>query len=589
MSKQESMHRDFIRIQNEFTNYYCKSADACEQGTFEFNAWVQDLGINTSKPYGQCLEAFQWAKHMISKYKEDAKHTYYKVLFAFPIESMNGNVYTEEEIMNSVKSVIGQSPSINHWEDTRKDFEAGGVVYVGAAYEDGACEAILKVPNGFICPLCDKGKPLTEWIDEKKIVNVSLEATCKDTGEGNICLGLEFKAPTLLTSDTLPGIPLARISPMEKFIPAILAREGAIKVPRKKKIEVKLFDEELPDEQGQCPEGMTWNSTSGKCEQGTDCPDGQHWNDAEGKCVPDITPDPEKVDAPIGVSPTPAEKKALMEAMTEDEIKTKIADLSSQLDALYGSEPEPVSSTDYSKIDVLQAELDGYKAALTTLIRANAVAPPVGEQQDCDDGMVWDAEAGQCVPDTGEAATPSAEKAGLELKISELELANLQKEQQFKSTEEQVLFLQTKVKQAIIDSMTLTAELKASENMVSKLETSVTKRDKTILDKERTISEKNTAIQRMADDHKEVLDKATERAEVTNESREQYKTQLEELRDHMEKLDTKYNAQLDINLAQTLKLTETNEKMADLVAEQGELKAQVKKAKRLSKVIISME
>jgi len=137
--------------------------------------------------------------------------------------------------------------------------------------------------------------------------------------------------------------------------------------------------------------------------------------------------------------------------------------------------------------------------------------------------------------------------------------------------------------------MTLTAELKASENMVSKLETSVTKRDKTILDKERTISEKNTAIQRMADDHKEVLDKATERAEVTNESREQYKTQLEELRDHMEKLDTKYNAQLDINLAQTLKLTETNEKMADLVAEQGELKAQVKKAKRLSKVIISME
>ena len=141
---------------------------------------------------------------------------------------MNYNVYTEEEIEASVKTILtnkGGSPSLNHWEDTRKEFQDGGVKYVGAEYEDGACEAILKVPNDFICPTCGKGKTLNSLLENKEIVNVSLEASCELVGPDNSCIGLEFDPPTLLTKETLPGIPLARIFPLEKLMREAIGRK----------------------------------------------------------------------------------------------------------------------------------------------------------------------------------------------------------------------------------------------------------------------------------------------------------------------------------------------------------------------------
>ena len=148
--RSEKMHKDFTKIMNGFDDYYCKGDSGCQQGSSEFNQWVNDLGLDVEKSYGKSMEAFKWAKSMISIFNEDESSVYYKILFAFPWESMNGNVYTEEEIDNSVKTIVGKSPSLNHWEETRKAFQEGGVIYVGAEYEDGACEEILKVPKDFI-------------------------------------------------------------------------------------------------------------------------------------------------------------------------------------------------------------------------------------------------------------------------------------------------------------------------------------------------------------------------------------------------------------------------------------------------------
>jgi len=559
--KQEKhgMHKDFNKIQNEFIKYYCKSTSPCEQGTMEFNAWVKDLGLNTSKPYGKSLEAYKWAKDMISKYKEDEKNAYYKVLFAFPIESMNGNVYTEKEIKASVKTVIGKSPSINHWEDTRQEFIEGGVKYVGAEYEDGACEAILQVPKNFICPLCDKGKPLTSWIDEKKIVNVSLEATCMKVGPKGECIGLEFDAPTLLTSDTLPGIPMARIFPLERiFAEALVVQKGGKKM--KQKVRVEGLGETLPDGNGQCPPGMIFNSNTGQCEQSTDCPEGQHWSDAEGKCVADEKAPPEGTKVPLGTEAEPDNSTAPIEETCPD-----------------GQVWDP----------------------------EQGVCVPEAAEEECPDGEHWDPDTGTCVPDVAEKKN-KAKNAELQLQVSDLALKKLQAEQNFKSAGEQLAFLQTELQRIIVEKINLEAEVEAGKKNDSRLEAIIDKRDKTLLEKEKehtesersynkqlnekdkVISQKDTLIEKMSESHKEALKQGEDRLEVTSTARENYKAQLESLRASYEDVDKKYNEQLDINLNQTKKLTEANETLITLTEEKAELEAKIKKVQRLGKVIVQI-
>jgi len=120
----------------------------------------------------------------------------------------------------------GLHPSLNHkrdfWFSPQNPRNQWGVLTVEAAkYEDGAIEAILKVPKTAVCPICD-GAPMTNLIDNHRIVNVSLEGECV----GGVCYdgsceGFTFTDPpfTLLTTDVLPGIPLARIKPLEAYLP----------------------------------------------------------------------------------------------------------------------------------------------------------------------------------------------------------------------------------------------------------------------------------------------------------------------------------------------------------------------------------
>ena len=418
----EKLHSDFIKIQNEFTNYYCKSPVSCDQGTFEFNSWINDLGLDTSKPYGKSMEAFVWAKDMITKYKEDEDATYWKVLFAFPITSMNYNVYTEKEIEASVQTVttnLGGVPSLNHWEDTRELFAAGGVKYVAANYEDGACEAILKVPNAFICPMCGKDKTLNSLIENKKIVNVSLEASCTlGTGpDGKTCMGLVFDPPTLLTVDTLPGIPLAKIFPLEKLV-----REAVGRKRGKRRMEIKIVgleaDPVMPDGNGQCPDGMIFDSSLGYCvsvkPEGIDCPDGQHWNSVSGTCVSDEEAPPEGTEIPLGTPAALDNSTAAIEAMTEDELVKAIADIAAKIDNYYDD------GIDTTEIEPLHAQMIAYQDALQALIMQKALAPEkykdALEEFTCPDGMMWDDKSGMCIqvpkpdgtqPPITPAATPS--------------------------------------------------------------------------------------------------------------------------------------------------------------------------------------
>jgi hypothetical protein len=233
-------HPDFERIKAEFEHYYCKGTMPCPRGEQEYGTWLSALHLDETLPYGQAKESFQWAKDMISLLREDEKNKYYKVLVGFPIRSMNDNVYNENDLVAAALTLAGAHPSLNHkdefWFSPENPLNKWGVLTViGAKPEDGAVEAILQVPKDAICPICD-GEKMTDLIDKKRIVNVSLEGGCKagvsSTGRGNECHGFEFnkKGFSLLTTDVLPGIPMARMFPIEKFLPMTKPRAERVRV-----------------------------------------------------------------------------------------------------------------------------------------------------------------------------------------------------------------------------------------------------------------------------------------------------------------------------------------------------------------------
>lgn len=207
-------HFDFQRIYDEFCSYYRDKS----KGESEYYSWVKALDIDEAKPYGHARESFKWAKSMLNFLREDAENKYYGVIVGMPWRSMNGNVYRERDLIAAALSLKGKHPSVNHkpefWLSPSNPHNKWGTVTVeDAKYEEGAIEAVLKVPKTATCPVCPRpNSTLTSLIDEQHIVNVSLEGTMNGA--------FEFTDPpfTLLTSDVLPGIPLARIKPLERIM-----------------------------------------------------------------------------------------------------------------------------------------------------------------------------------------------------------------------------------------------------------------------------------------------------------------------------------------------------------------------------------
>ncbi len=221
-------HYDFVRIRNEFIKYYGAS------GEEEYYFWLHALKLNENKPYGLSQERFSFIKDQIQKLKEDIKNVYYKVLVGFPLTSMNGNLYTQDKLSAAAGTLINSfNLNLNHYPS----LELPGVQYVAAKFEDGAVEAVLKVPKDTLVNLdlerkvyeVGRGKPLFSYIDEGVIINQSLEAESNPE--------FHFTGSALLTKDTLPGIPLSRIMPLETVVSEALSASQMLKAkPRKLQI-----------------------------------------------------------------------------------------------------------------------------------------------------------------------------------------------------------------------------------------------------------------------------------------------------------------------------------------------------------------
>jgi hypothetical protein len=244
-------HPDFKKILDQF-----KQQLGEEQGGRRYQEWVDKLGLDESKSYltnSQMREKFSWVRNHVDfrLWKEDADAKYWRVEAGFPLQSMNDNVYTKEELLRGARTIKGKPVNLNH------KFELNRIDIVAADYEDDVVECVLRVPKILRCPICDETKTVNDLIESGRIVNVSLEATCEygQTSDG-ACKGLNFTGLALLTKEVLPGIPLTRLTPLESImVEALQADSTKEKTKLKKKIELKIVEKadkvrEIEDEGG---------------------------------------------------------------------------------------------------------------------------------------------------------------------------------------------------------------------------------------------------------------------------------------------------------------------------------------------------
>lgn len=211
---------DFERIYNNFLETYGN------EGEQAYYTWLNGLRLDESKEYGQARESYRWKKEDLQFVREDADAKYYEIEVGFPTKSMNGNVYREHDLVAAASTLKGKHPSLNHknefWFSPKNPRNRwGNIEILDGKFHEGICKALVRVPKTTICPICN-GKPMTELIDNKRIINVSLEGDCLN-GQcyDGTCEGFYFTDPpfTFLTTDVLPGIPMTRIKPLESYLP----------------------------------------------------------------------------------------------------------------------------------------------------------------------------------------------------------------------------------------------------------------------------------------------------------------------------------------------------------------------------------
>jgi hypothetical protein len=206
------MHPDYDKILADF-----KAIKGEEEGQKLFDLWIKKMGLDPDKPYGkkENEESFKWAEKTIKMLKEEEYFKLYKVEALFPVTSMNRNVYTEDELLRSARTLVGKVPNINHTGKPMK-----GCLIVGSEYKSRTVECLFQVdkeaksPWGFLWTQHLDEDP--EVPEEHHIIHVSIEANClSGRGDDGECKGLVFSGIAGLTKETLPGVPLTRILPVE--------------------------------------------------------------------------------------------------------------------------------------------------------------------------------------------------------------------------------------------------------------------------------------------------------------------------------------------------------------------------------------
>lgn len=199
-------HPEFEKIHSDFLSHY---GNDLALGENRYAAWVRALGLDEAKGYREqaqsrlgLKESFRWAQFLMQFIKEDPEARYYKVEALFPIETLNGDVFSSDELLQAARTLTGKPSNLNHdWQHTLPEIEIKA-----AQCEDNVVECLVRIL---------KSSPVCGMIDRGEIVNVSIEGdwTHGLPGKGLVLSGLGW-----LTKDVLPGVPLTRIMPVEKIV-----------------------------------------------------------------------------------------------------------------------------------------------------------------------------------------------------------------------------------------------------------------------------------------------------------------------------------------------------------------------------------
>lgn len=208
----EKMHPDFEKILAQFIKRYGP------EGKEKYHAWLVAMGLNDTKPYGSQTEgknhaeSFSWAAPILDASKADENYSYWKVEAAFPLTSMNGNIYTEDELKAATRTLIGKEVNMNH---EPPPFPKEEVEIIDAEYEGGATECIVRVKHG---------SELEKKLKGQEVISVSIQGGCrnrKEEGDGVKCEGMVFSGLAFLDKGRLPGIPLTRIMSAEAIAESV--------------------------------------------------------------------------------------------------------------------------------------------------------------------------------------------------------------------------------------------------------------------------------------------------------------------------------------------------------------------------------
>ncbi len=568
-------HADFERIRNEFIKYY----GGIEAGDREYKIWLKALNLDETKSYAfSQREKFSFLKPMLQKLKEDKENVYYKVLVGFPLTSMNDNLYTQSKLSAAADGLVDAFDcNLNHLAG----YDLPGVRYVAAKFEDGAVEAVLKVPKSLRCNIdltqhmydIGEGKPLYEWIDEHVIVNQSLEAS--EQG------GFHFVGSALLTKDTLPGIPLSRIFPLESVVSEALSASQKLK-GKTLKIQVKGLTKET---------NMSAHS----------CPTGQHWDANKGSCVPDegVGKTPQGTDVSVGKGAADDNSKKPVEA--DYPWDQCISDMQAQGHDADSAARICAAIKNGTVSQCLQLKLAKTPKEAIQLIAERSKKDPLFAYLASEVERLKTSQSAQVISSLNVAKT-RAESALEQLKIETAATTESIKRDAAAKVREAEGKLETVTQAAELKVTNTTneanakikaAELKqatAEEQFIEeskrrqKADGRVEELEKANAKMEKQISEGNQGA--IADGTR--MKNLERRLQDSEEEKQRVKDENEKLVKKNEELDGKYREQLKKNLDLSKELTSTNEELLKTNEAKEKLDGDLKKAKRLAKITVNM-
>jgi hypothetical protein len=139
-------HPDFEKIHSAFLSHYIKDPAL---GEARYAEWVKVSGLDETKSYyaqgaaraTKSKQSFEWANFLLQFVKEDQDARYYKVEALFPVESMNGDVFTKDEVLQAARSLTGKPNNLNHDPiQMLMDVEV-----VAAQFEDDCVECLVRI------------------------------------------------------------------------------------------------------------------------------------------------------------------------------------------------------------------------------------------------------------------------------------------------------------------------------------------------------------------------------------------------------------------------------------------------------------